>query len=162
MWTFFCGKWMSRSRMRAFIPHGWRTIKPWRGPNGRESFPLTLGRGLPVVVQTKPVQILPQHFGVFRAGSLGIQILHPQDHFSVPGADRQPGDQGRKHIAQVHPPRRGGRKPTHRRCHSSITAHQAAMARMPMVSRTARNTRHPIPFSFFSFLAFFFVRASSR
>ena len=71
---------------------------------------LGLGSGLQIPVKTQPLQILPQNPGIFIAGTLGIQILHAQHQCAIPAADRQPGHQCGKYIAQMHPSRRRGRK----------------------------------------------------
>ena len=73
--------------------------------------PGALGRGLPVVVKAQPAKVPAEGFGVLRAGSRFIQILHPQNHFPVPGADTEPGQQRGKHVPQVHPPGGGGGEP---------------------------------------------------
>ena len=99
--------------------------------------PGALGGRLPVVVKAQPGKVLPQGFGIGRAGPLGVQILHPQHHLAVPAPDRQPGDEGREHVAQMHPPRGGGGKAAHRlhrihRYHHQNSAASASSSRAMM------------------------------
>ena len=65
---------------------------------------LALGLGLLIPVKAQPLQILPENFRVFRAGALGVQILHPQHHMPPCLSHAEPGHQCREHIAQMHPP----------------------------------------------------------
>ena len=74
---------------------------------------LALGRGLHIPIQTQPQKILPQNCRIFLPSALGVQILHPQDHRAATAFHRKPGDEGSKHIAQVHPAGGGGRKAAH-------------------------------------------------
>ena len=107
--------------------------------------PLTLRRRLPIPVKTQPEKILPKDSGEFCAGALGVQVLHPQYQLSIPGTDRQPGQQRRKYIAKMHPPRGGGGEASHR-LYSRHFAHHAAMATIPASSRRASRSSPPIPF----------------
>ena len=71
---------------------------------------LALGRLFFLPRKTQPQQIFPQGLGKLCAGALGIQILHPQHDAAISALHRQPCDQKRKHIAQMHPSGRRGRK----------------------------------------------------
>ena len=107
--------------------------------------PEALGRGLQIPVKAQPGKVISQDFGKFPAGSLGVQILHPQHHGAVFGTDGNPGHQRRKHIAQMHPARGGGGKTANNFFfhHSSTNTQYIATATMPAVSRQAKATRPP-------------------
>ena len=101
-----------------------------------------LGRCLPVPGQAQPGKVLPQNPDVFFTGALGIQILHPKNHFTALGFHRQPGNQGREHVAQMHSARGRGGKPPHRgyRIHRYHHQNRAAMPRSSSAMANFRPT----------------------
>ena len=110
---------------------------------------LALGSSFPVPVQTQPPQIVPEDVGKVSAGALGVQILHAQDQGAVTAAHRQPGDQGGKYVAQVHPPGGRGSKSSDYLFHGvhliKDMTHRASTAAMARVSRTMVRIRIPFP-----------------
>ena len=104
-----------------------------------------LGRRLPVVVQTQPAQVFPEDLRVFLTGSLGIQILHPENHFSALRAHGQPCNQRREDVAQVHPPGRSGGEAPYGLQLSHLIHHQM-MPAIPASSPRSSSTRPPEPF----------------